>query len=129
MPTLLELDNIQSRLATPLHSIDIDSLMHMHQSSQSSQTEIRWHKIAIILTTILESGYFLLRLHFDKLRCAATKTLDTESATSPQQHRTPEPRPRDRTERRVFKLPITTRELTEPHWTHIRVTLRSRLQF
>jgi len=98
MPTLQELDNLQSRLATPLHSIDIDSVMHTHRNLQSSQTEIRWHTIAIILTTIivlLGVGYFLLRLHFDKLRCAATKILDTESATSPQQHRTPEPRPRD----------------------------------
>jgi len=53
MPTLQALDNIQSSLATPLHSIDIDSLMHVHQSPQSSQTEIRWHPIAIILTTII----------------------------------------------------------------------------
>jgi len=86
MPTLQALDNTQSRLATPLHSIDIDSLLHMHQSSRSSQTEIRWHTIAIILTTIivlLGLAYFLLRSHFDKLRCAATKTQDTESATSP----------------------------------------------
>jgi len=64
MSTLQALDNIQSRLATPLHSIDIDSLMQVHQSSQSSQTEIRWHTIAIILTTIivlLGLGYLLLR--------------------------------------------------------------------
>jgi len=105
MPTLQRLDNIQSRLATPLHSIDIDSLMLMHQNLQNSQTEIRWHTIAIILTTIvvlLGLGYFLLRLHFDKLRCAATKTLDTESATSRQQHRNQEPRPRDTEENVVF---------------------------
>ena len=105
MPTLQALDNIQSSLATPLHSIDIDSLMHVHQSPQSSQTEIRWHPIAIILTTIivlLWLVYFLLRSHFDKLRCAATKTLDTESATSPQQHQTPEPRPRDAEQNVVF---------------------------
>jgi len=73
----------------------------MHQSSRSSQTEIRWNTIAIILTTIivlLGLVYFLLRSHFDKLRCAATKTQDAESATSPQnplqQRRTLEPRPR-----------------------------------
>ena len=87
MPTLQALDNIQSRLAKPLHSIDIDSLMHVHQISQSLQTEIRWHTVAIILTTsivLLGLGYYLLRLHFDKLRCAATKTLDPLSATSPQ---------------------------------------------
>ena len=78
--------------------------MHMHQISQSSQTEIRWHTVAIILTTsivLLGLGYFLLRLHFDKLRCAATKTLDTENGTSPQQRRTSEPRPRD-TEQNVL---------------------------
>jgi len=101
MPTLQALDNIQSRLAMPLHSLDIDSLMHVHQSSQ---TEIHWHTIAVILTTIivlLGLVYFLLRSHFDKLWCAATKTLDPESATSPQQHRTPEPRPRD-TEQNVL---------------------------
>ena len=87
MPTLQTLDNIQSRLATPLHAIDIDSLMHVHQSAQGSQTEIRWYTIAFILTTsivLLGLGYFILRLHFDKLRCAATKTLDPLSATSPQ---------------------------------------------
>jgi len=87
MPILQALDNIQSRLAKPLHSIDIDSLMHVHQISQSLQTEIRWHTVAIILTTsivLLGLGYYLLRLHFDKLRCAATKTLDPLSATSPQ---------------------------------------------
>jgi len=105
MPTLQALDNIHSRLATPLHSIDIDSLLRMHQSSRSLQTEIRWHTIAIILTTIivlLGLVYFLLRSHFEKLRCAATKTLDTRSATSPQQHRTPEPRPRDTEQNFLF---------------------------
>jgi len=105
MPTLKALDNIQSRLTTPLHSIDIDSLMHMYQSSQSSQAEIRWHTVAIILTTrivLLGLGYFLLRLHYDKLRCAATKTLDTKSANSPQQRRNPELRPRDTEQNVVF---------------------------
>jgi len=105
MQTLHELDDIQSRLATPLHSIDIDSLMHMHQSSQSSQTEIRWHTITITLTTIivlLGLWYFLLRLLFDKLRRAATKTLYTESVTSPQEHWNPELRPRDTEQNVVF---------------------------
>jgi len=129
MQTLQELDNIQSRLPTPVHSIDIESLMHMHQSSQSSQTELRWHKIAIILTAIIVLlVYFLLRLHFDKLLCAATKTLDTESDTSPQQHRNPEPRQRDGTECFVFKLCIAKCELIQSHWTSIRVNLRVRLQ-
>jgi len=76
MPTLQALDSIQSHLATPLHSIDIDSLLHMHQTSRKSQTEIRWHKIVIILITIillLGLLYFLLRSHFDKLRCATPK--------------------------------------------------------
>ena len=105
MPTLQALDNIQSRLATSLHSIDIDSLLHMHQNSRSSQTEIRWHTIVIILIAIILSLgllYFLLRSQFDKWRCAATKTQDTECATSLQNpHRTPEPRPRD-TEQNVL---------------------------
>ena len=34
-----------------------------------------------------------------------------------QQRRTPEPRPRDRTESSALKLLTTTRELTQPHWT------------
>jgi hypothetical protein len=55
MPTLQRLDNIQSRRATPLHSIDIDSLMHMHQSSQSLKSEIRWHTIAIQIQIQIES--------------------------------------------------------------------------
>jgi len=53
MPTLQALDSIQSHLASPLHSIDIDSLLHMHQTSRNSQTEIRWHKIVIILIAII----------------------------------------------------------------------------
>jgi len=86
MPTLQALGSIQSHLATPLHSIDIDSLLHMHQTSQNSQTEIRWHKIIILTTIILLLGllYFLLRSHFDIQRCATTKIQDTASATSPQ---------------------------------------------
>ena len=107
IPTLQALDSIQSLLATPLHSIDIDSLLHMHQTSRKSQTEIRWHTIIIILISaisLLGLLYFLLRSHFDKLRCATTKTQDTVCATSPQtpfqKQRTPEPRPRD-TERNV----------------------------
>jgi len=109
MPTLQALDSIQSHLATPLHSIGMDSLLHMHQNSRKSQTEIRWHKIIIILISaisLLGLLYFLLRSHFDKLRCATTKTQDTACATSPQtafqQHRTPEPRPRDTEHNVVF---------------------------
>jgi len=97
MPTLQALDSIQSHFTTPLHSTDIDSLLQMHQTSRNSQTEIRWHKIVIILTTIillLGLLYFLLRSHFDKLRYATTKTQDSASATSPQnplqQHTNPE---------------------------------------
>jgi len=102
MPTLQALDSIRSHLTTPLHSIDIDSLLHIHQTSRNSQTEIRWHKFVIILTTIillLGLLYFLLRSHFDKMRCATTKAQDTTSVTSAQnrlqRHQTPEPRPRD----------------------------------
>jgi len=105
IPTLQRLDNLNSRLATSLHTIDIDSLIHVHQSSQGSQTEIRWHTIAIILSLIivlLGLGYFLLRSHCEKLRCAATKTPDNESATSSQQRRTPEPQPRNIEQNVVF---------------------------
>jgi hypothetical protein len=107
MPTLQALGNLQSRLATPLHTIHVDSLLHLHHTSRKSQTEIRWHKIVLNLITItllLGLLYFIIRSHFDKLRCATTKTQDTESAKPPQnslqQPRTPEPRPRD-TERNV----------------------------
>ena len=64
MPTLQTLDNIQSPLATPQHSIDIDSLMHVHPSTQGSQTEIRWHTIAIILTTsiVIRIGIFSITI-------------------------------------------------------------------
>ena len=81
----------------------------MHQTTRSSQTEIRRHTIFIILITIivlLGLLCFLLRSHIDKLRCVATKTQDTESATSPQnplqKHRTPEQRPRDTEQNVVF---------------------------
>jgi hypothetical protein len=52
MPALQALDNLQSRLATPLHAIDVDSLLHLHNTSRKSQIEIRWHKIVLILITI-----------------------------------------------------------------------------
>jgi hypothetical protein len=72
--------------------------------------------------------YFIIRSHFDKLRCATTKTQDTESANPPQnslqQPRTPEPRPRN-TERIVV---FPTRELSMWPSTHIRMTLGARLQ-
>jgi hypothetical protein len=109
MPTLQALDSIQSHLATSLHSIDIDSLLHMHQTLRKPQTEIRWHTIIIILITIiliLGLLYVVLRSHYDKLRCGTTKTQDTACATSPQnplqQHRTPKPRPRDTEHNVVF---------------------------
>jgi hypothetical protein len=105
IPTLQRLDNIKSRLTTSLHTIDIDSLMHVHQSLRNSQTEICWHTIAIILTTIivlLGLVYVLVRSHFAKLRCATTKTVDTEDDTSLQQRRTPEPQPRDTEQNVVF---------------------------
>jgi hypothetical protein len=82
MPTLQTLGNIRSRLATPLHSIDVDSLLHMHHTSRKSQTEIRWQKIVIILITIillLGLLYFLTHSHFDKLPCANIETQVTES--------------------------------------------------
>jgi len=62
-PTLQAPESLQSYLATPLHSIDVDSLLHMHQTSRKSQTEIRWHTIIILITIILLLGllYFLLR--------------------------------------------------------------------
>jgi len=40
MPILQALDSILSHLTTPLHSIDIDSLLHMHQTSRNSQTNM-----------------------------------------------------------------------------------------
>jgi hypothetical protein len=46
-PTLQALDSIQSHLATPLHSMDVDSLLHMYQTSRKSQTEIRWHTVLL----------------------------------------------------------------------------------
>jgi hypothetical protein len=102
MPTLQTLENLQSHLATPLHAIDVDSLLHVDHTSRKSQTEIRWHKIVLMLITIiLLIGllYFLICSHSEKLRCATTKTQDTEGVNSPptplQQTRTPEPRPRD----------------------------------
>jgi hypothetical protein len=102
VPTLQTLENLQSRLATSLHAIDVDSLLHVDHTSRKSQTEIRWHKIVLILIIIillLGFLYFLIRSHFEKLRCAATETQDTEGVTSPQnprqQTRTPETRPRD----------------------------------
>jgi len=99
-PTLQALNSVQSNLATPQHSIDVDSLLRMHETSRKSQTEIRLHTIVLItIIALLGLLYFLLRSHFDKLRCATTKTQDTACATSPQtplqQRRPPERRPRD----------------------------------
>jgi len=52
--TLQALDNIQSHLKTPLHSIEVDSFLHMHQTSGKSQPQIRYFVIRIIVfsTTI-----------------------------------------------------------------------------
>jgi len=105
IPTLQRLDKLNSRLATSLHTIDIDSLIHVHQNSQGPQTEVRWHTIVIILPFIivlLGAGYLLLRSHCGKLRCAATKTPDNERVTSSPQHRTPDPQPRNTEQNVVF---------------------------
>jgi hypothetical protein len=53
MRTLQTLENLQSRLATPLHAIDVDSLLHVDHTSRKSQTEIHWHKIVLILISII----------------------------------------------------------------------------
>ena len=104
IPTLQRLDNLTSHLATSPHTIDIDSLIHMHQNSQGSQMEVRWHTIVIILSFImlLGVGYLLLRSHCGKVRCAATKTPDNESVTSSPQHRTSEPQPSNTEQNVVF---------------------------
>jgi hypothetical protein len=53
-PTLQALDNLQSHLTTPLHSIDVDSLLHMHQTLQKSQTDFgTW----VLLSWFLLSCY------------------------------------------------------------------------
>ena len=105
IPTLQRMDNLNSRLATSLHTIDIDSLIHVHQNSRGAQTEVRWHTIVIILyfiIVLLGVGYLLLRSHCRKLRCAATKTPDNESVTSSSQHRTSESQPRNTEPNVVF---------------------------
>ena len=105
IPTLQRLDNLNSRLVTSLHTMDIDSLIHVHQNSRGSQTEVRCHTVVIILSFIsvlLGVGYLLIRSHCGKLWCAATKTPDNESVTSPPQHRTPEPQPRNTDQNVVF---------------------------
>jgi len=53
IPTLQRLDNLNSRLATSLHTIDIDSLIHVHQSSQSSQTEVRGTQLLLSCLSLL----------------------------------------------------------------------------
>ena len=52
-PTLQALESLNSRLATPLHSLDLDPLLLMHQTLRQPQTEIRWHKIVIILISVI----------------------------------------------------------------------------
>ena len=45
LPARQALHDLNSRLAKPLHSLDVVSLLHMQQTSRQSQSEIRWHKL------------------------------------------------------------------------------------
>jgi hypothetical protein len=76
-------------------------MLHIHHASQQPLSQIRWHIIIISISVILILGflYFLLRPHFDKLRCTTPSLHNSACAASPQnptlQHRTPKPRNRD----------------------------------
>jgi hypothetical protein len=86
-PTLQKLDNMKSRLATRLHTMDVDSLLHLHRTSQNSQTHLFWHTIVIILISfliLLGILYVFIRAYLDKLKCYTVKTPDTECNKSPQ---------------------------------------------
>jgi hypothetical protein len=85
-PTLQTLENLQSRLTTHLHAIDVDSLLHVDHTTRNSPLKTRWHKIVLILNSIillLGLLYFQIRSHSEKRRCASTRTQHTEGVNSP----------------------------------------------
>jgi hypothetical protein len=96
-PTLQALDGLQSHLTTPLHSINVDYLLHIHKTSQNPKLTYFGTVFINLISLILLLGalYILLRSHIDRLQCTTIKTRDTTN-DNPLQQRTPEPQQRER---------------------------------
>jgi hypothetical protein len=107
-PMLQKLDKLKSRLAMRLNSMDVDSLLHLHSTSQNSQTYSFWHTIVIILISLvmlLGILYVFIRVYFDKLKCHTVKTQDSErndSLQTPTQQAQAEPKERQNEQNILF---------------------------
>jgi hypothetical protein len=77
------IDDITSRLATQRQTLDLDSLLIMHQCS--SQKEQRTHWLIVITTIILAILCYLLYSSTHKLRCYYVVAAPS-SSTSPPTH-------------------------------------------
>jgi len=86
-----ELDDINTRLATPLRSLDVDTLFHTRHSTLRQGHQTPWYlvgtTISCALAIFLATGY-LLRFHIQRLLC------DKSNSTTPESNQAPQVSPR-----------------------------------
>jgi len=86
-----ELDDINTRLATPLRSLDVDTLFHTHHSALRQGHQTPWYlvgtTISCALAICLAIGY-LLQFHRQRLLC------DKSNSTTPESNQAPQVSPR-----------------------------------
>ena len=86
-----ELDDINTRLATPLRSLDVDTLFHTRHSTLLQGHQTPWYlvgtTISCALAIFLAIGYFL-RFHIQRLLC------DKSNSTTPESNQAPQVSPR-----------------------------------
>ena len=82
-----ELDDINTRLATPLRSLDIDTLFHTRHSTLRQGHQTPWYlvgtMISCVLVIVLAIGYSL-RFHVQRLLCNKFTSTTPESNQAPQ---------------------------------------------
>ena len=86
-----ELDDINTRWATPLRSLDVDTLFHTRHSTLRQGHQTTWYlvgtTISCALAILLAIGY-LLRFHGQRLLC------DKSDSTTPESNQAPQVSPR-----------------------------------
>ena len=89
--TIKELDDNKARLATPLHSIDLDTYFEIHHSSRYRENHFHWYRIIIntvcAFTIVLLLGY-ILRSRLCRL------FHNSPSNDPPESNQVPQPSPR-----------------------------------
>jgi len=82
-----ELDDINTRLATPLRSLDIDTLFHTRHSTLRQGHQTPWYlvgtMISCVLVIVLAIGYSL-RFHVQRLFWDESISTTPESNQAPQ---------------------------------------------